>query len=265
MSTFAVASSTPVQRRRWSVAGRWSTGAGLAREAIVGAVFGALAWTVVLLSHADVGVSWPSARTAAGPGSSPTAGALAHLAHAVVTPIAMMWPVLAILAVYVRRNALTRRRYRAMAAASGAYLAVWAAFHGVVEAVVQAVMGIFDVSSLRVAPITAAALAVAALWQFMPAKKTALRACHRPGPLRLSGAAALHSELVAGLRLGGACLGSCWAFMIPMALPQPSLLAMGTGSAVLALERLHRRPRFARQAAAAMLMAAALGILILNL
>lgn len=264
-STIAVTSPRPVQRRRWSVAARWSTGAGLAREAIVGAAFGALAWTIVLLARANVGVSRLSGQAPAGPGSISSGGGLAHLAHAVVMPIAMMWPVLAILAVYVRRNALKRRRYRAMAAASGAYLAVWVAFHGVVEAVVQAVIAIFDLSSLPVAHITAAALAVAALWQFMPTKKAALRACHRPGSLRLSGAAALQSELAAGLRLGGACLGSCWAFMVPMALPQPSLLAMATGAAVLALERLHRRPRFARQVAAVMLAASAVGVLILNL
>ena len=173
----------------------------------------------------------------------------------VVMTLAMMGPVALAAARHVAVNSLRWRRQRAVAAFGLTYLGVWT------------LAGAGAVALATAVPSAgwwfAATVAFAALWQLTPAKRGALRACHRTVPLRPTGWPALRSCLSFGLRHGGACVASCWPLMLAMVFVTDLHLLWTAAFAVVPLvERVSERPvRSARRMAAPLLMAAAIAAL----
>lgn len=158
----------------------------------------------------------------------------------------------------VRRVAMDskwRRRQRTGALFILAYLAVWGLF------------GLLAVSAARWAGLPAGAswplaatLVLAAAWELTPSKRRWLRASHRSPALPPDGRKADLGCVAAGLRYGGACVGACWALMLPMAVAGHAGLAlMAVLTAVATAEEvLVKGTRLTRAAALALLAAAAL-------
>lgn len=151
--------------------------------------------------------------------------------------VAMMLPTAMPAVRHVAVNSLYWRRRRAVLEFIAVYLAVWAVFSALVlgMAISRA-----PADSAFVLPLV---LAVAALWQWTPLKRRALRACHRPRPLPPYGWRATAGVARFGLGNGGACLASCWAMMLTMAVVGSARLGwMAALTALIAIEKLSLKP-----------------------
>lgn len=172
--------------------------------------------------------------------------------------VAMMLPTAEPAVHHTARNTLAWRRGRAVIAFVAVYLGIWAAY----GAVALAVAG-------PLAPASTGALAtvllVAACWELTPLKRRALRACHRSVPLAPRGWRATRSVIRFGLRNGCACVASCWAIMLVMAVVASHALAwMVVLAAIVAAQKLLPRPDRTTRAAAATLAGAAGLVLLLT-
>jgi predicted metal-binding membrane protein len=127
--------------------------------------------------------------------------------------LAMMLPVALPALRHVALNSIRRRRARAMAAFTVAYLAVWIAF------------GLVAIAGFRVVALTVMlgprvllvlALYFATAWQLTRTKRRAILACKRTVPLPPRGpradVACARFGVVQALR----CVRSCWAMMLVM-------------------------------------------------
>lgn len=110
---------------------------------------------------------------------------------------------------HVAGNSLRRRQQGAIAWFTAAYLAVWLVFGMMVQPLIAAVAQF--VPHPRPA---AGALAVAALWQFLPYQREFRRACHRLVALPPAGWRAARADLRFGLRHGLSCVGVCGPLML---------------------------------------------------
>jgi predicted metal-binding membrane protein len=103
-------------------------------------------------------------------------------------------------------------------------------------------------------------LALAALYEVTPLKRTCLAACRespRTRERRRGGA------LASGIRAGGWCVGCSWALMAALfALGVMSLTWMALVASLVALQKLSRRPLVARAATTGVLVALAAGMLV---
>jgi predicted metal-binding membrane protein len=167
---------------------------------------------------------------------------------------AMMLPSALPTARHVAMNSRWQRRQRATAIFMGTYLAVWLLF------------GVVVVSVARWTPVPkgvewplAATLVVAAGWELTPAKRRWLRACHRTVPLPPSGWKADAACARFGLRYGQACIGACWALMLPMAIAGHAGLPLMTmlTAIVAAEEVMVKGVRLVRSAGVVLVIAAA--------
>jgi predicted metal-binding membrane protein len=138
------------------------------------------------------------------------------------------------------------------------YLAVWAMF-GLV------VLGAVGVLGLPESIALAAALTVAAAWQLSPFKRRALREVHGSVRLPGSGWPAIRGAAGFGLRHGAACLRSCWALMLVMAVAPVGqmLIWMGALTLLVSAESLVWRPRSIVNTGSALLGASALVTLLI--
>ncbi|MER6251509.1 DUF2182 domain-containing protein [Streptomyces sp. NPDC001584] len=179
--------------------------------------------------------------------------------------VAMMLPAAVPALAHVGTNSLRRRRQRAMATFAAVYLAVWIGYGALL-------LGSAPLwARLPDDVVLACALALAAAWQLTVHKRRALRDCHRSSPLPPTGWRAVAGAGRFGLRQGGACLRSCWALMLVMAVAS-GRSGSGSGSGMLAwmavltgivmTERLARKPRRPTRLAAAVLAAAALAVVL---
>jgi predicted metal-binding membrane protein len=134
--------------------------------------------------------------------------------------VAMMVPLVWPAARHVGLNSLRWRRQRAIVLFVTAYVAVWTGFGAVV-------LLVHDLFPVPAAPVLAAALAVAALWQLSPQQRRFRWACHRTVPLPPRGMPAVAGDLRFGLRQGVACLGVCWPLMLAMAMVMAVVVAPG--------------------------------------
>lgn len=168
--------------------------------------------------------------------------------------VAMMLPAAIPAIAHVGVNSLRRRRRRAMATFAAVYLGLWLAFGGLVLALAPLWAPLDD------GAVLAAALALAAGWQLTVWKRRALSACHRTVPLPPHGRRATAGVVRFGLRNGSACIGSCWALMLPMAAAGGGAMlpAMVALTGVVTVEKLARRPRRPTRLAAALLAGTAL-------
>jgi predicted metal-binding membrane protein len=161
---------------------------------------------------------------------------------------------------HVAVNSLYWRRRQAVAEFLLAFLGIWLAF----SVLVLRALDSWDAARSEWA--LAVAMGVAAAWQLTPLKWRALRACHRPSPLPPRGWRATLGAVRFGWRNAAACLLSCWAMMVALALVTSSMLIwMAALTALIYLEKLNLKPRAAARRAALPLAVAALGAGVLAL
>jgi predicted metal-binding membrane protein len=194
--------------------------------------------------------------SAAGSSGRSTASAIvAGLPMWALMSSAMMLPAALPAVRHVAVNSLCWRRGRAIAEFLAVYLGIWVAYGALVLGALAPLEG-----SARGGLLLGSTLALATAWQLTPTKLRALRACHRSSPLPPRGWRASVAVARFGLRNGGACLGSCWAIMLVMAVADSTRsLWMLALTALVCSEKLANRPRRATRCAAALLGAGALG------
>ncbi|WP_328965251.1 DUF2182 domain-containing protein [Streptomyces virginiae] len=222
------------------------------------------AW-IALIASAVTGGSHDAARAGAAhhhmsaPHEVHGASASADLVMWAFMSVAMMLPAAVPALAHVGTNSLRRRRQRAMATFAAVYLAVWIGYGALLRAPAPLWARLPDDVAL------ACALALAAAWQLTVHKRRALRDCHRSSPLPPSGPRAVAGACRFGLRQGWACLRSCWALMLVMAVASGRsgmLVWMAVLTGIVLTERLARKPRRPTRLAAAALAAAALAVVL---
>jgi predicted metal-binding membrane protein len=160
--------------------------------------------------------------------------------------IAMMLPATLPAVRHVAHNRLRWRRRRATVTFVAVYLGIWGAF----GAPLVALSPLWSAAGDHVRVVVALTLAVA--WQLTPLKRRALLDCHLPSPLPPRGPRATAGVIRFALRNGTACVRSCWAMMVAMALASSGALAWTLLiCAIVTTEKLAQRPRRATRAGAA--------------
>ena len=161
---------------------------------------------------------------------------------------AMMLPLVVREARAVAFASLWSRRHRAIAGFLAGYSLVWL-LPGIPTAWARGQAGMHT----YLAPVIG--FLVAALWQLSPMHAFAFAACHRSPIPAASGWRADRDCVLFGVRIGWACLLTCWPLMLACALTGHALIAMvgclGLGWA----ERQAYRPRFGIAAAGAAALA----------
>jgi predicted metal-binding membrane protein len=127
---------------------------------------------------------------------------------------AMMLPLIVAPLRHIRDRSFARRRGRATLIFTLGYFAVWMAAGIVLQAMTLVALWTVALPSFWLG----LALAVAMLWQVSPAKQWCLNRCHRRPQLAAFEPAADQDALLFGLKNGAACVGACWALMLPMLL-----------------------------------------------
>ncbi|HEX3518507.1 MAG TPA: DUF2182 domain-containing protein [Solirubrobacteraceae bacterium] len=271
MSTAGVVSTggtksgaTPARRQTFRGMGRLAARPTLGVELGVG-----VTWLVLLVGLAGESAGSPTspsralwwctasmagmARTVGGGSTSSLGAFAAGIGMWAAMATAMMLPSAMPAVRHVAVNSLYRRRRRAVIEFLAVYLGVWIGF-GVA---VLAVLAVWRPAEAVALP---AALLVAVLWQLTPGKRRALRNCHRSCALPPFGWRASAGVARFGLRNGGACVASCWALMLTMALVSSGrLLWMAVLTGVVLGEKLTLKPRRATRRSAVVLGAAAAG------
>ncbi len=108
--------------------------------------------------------------------------------------------------------------------------------------------------------LVAAALTAAAAWQLTEPKRRALVRCHRASPLPPRGRPATVGIAKFAARNGVACVTSCWAMMVVMAVATTGELALMVAlTGIVSAEKLTKKPRRATRYGAALLGVAAVG------
>ncbi len=158
--------------------------------------------------------------------------------------IAMMLPtVLPWLDAYAVAVGPHPRGYRRIAAFAAGYMTVWTGF-SLFAALVQVTLvqhGMLGGLTMRAAaPLAAALLVGAGLYELSPAKGGCLEHCRSPlGFFLLSWRGGASGALRMGLTHAGFCVGCCWALMLlSFALGTMNLLWMAVLTLVLCLEKL---------------------------
>jgi predicted metal-binding membrane protein len=162
----------------------------------------------------------------------------AELFHWLAMIGAMMLPMAAMALRHVAFRSFPERRARALATFTAGYMLVWLA-----AAPLSLLVGAGGriLAGGAVLPALAAALAAALAWQAAPARKRALRLCHRIVPLPPSGWAADRACLAFGLDHGRACFASCWALtLVPAVAGHHPALMLAVAAGALAERRLPR-------------------------
>jgi predicted metal-binding membrane protein len=153
----------------------------------------------------------------------------------------------------VAANSLRWRRWRATATFLAVYILGWAVFGALVFAASPLWSGIDP------AVVFAFALALAAVWQLTVYKRRGLRDCHRPSPLPPRGSRATAGVIRFASRNGYACVRSCWAMMLAMAVASSATIFwMVAITGIVTIEKLVTKPRQATRLAAVVLGAGAL-------
>ncbi|MEX0791155.1 MAG: DUF2182 domain-containing protein [Actinomycetota bacterium] len=124
----------------------------------------------------------------------------------------MMIPPALPMARHVIQNSMRHRRQRAGFLFAGSSLMYWLA--GGVGVGLASWTGAADYRRW----LLGGSLLVAAAWELTPAKRRALKACHRTIPLPPDGRKADRACVKLGAMYGRACFRACWALMLPMVL-----------------------------------------------
>ncbi len=201
------------------------------------------------------GMSMGSGHGAQANGDSLLLGSGAALAIAMwlAMVVAMMFPAAVPAAQHVAANSLRWRRWRATATFLAVYAVIWIAF----GALLFAASPLW--SAVNRTAVFAIALALAAGWQLTAYKRRGLRDCHLSSPLPPRGSRATAGVIRFASRNGGACLRSCWAMMLAMAVASSmTIFWMVAITGIVTTEKLVTKPRQATRIAALVLGAGAL-------
>lgn len=163
---------------------------------------------------------------------------LGFLVHWLTMIGAMMLPLALPMARHVAFRSLWPERHRAMGWFTLGYLAPWM----IVGLTCGALVWLIDGS--RLAPIIAFILA--AIWHWTPARRSALRRCHRTLPVAPGGFEGRRSCVAFGLFHGRACVTTCGPLMIAVVLAGHQPAAMVVVALVTLAERFW--PRLPRAA-----------------
>jgi predicted metal-binding membrane protein len=181
-------------------------------------------------------------------GGGPLAVAVAGLPMWALMSVAMNLPTAVPATRHVAVNSFRRRRRRAVAEFLAVYLALWLAFG------LAAMTGLALLPAASPGLLPIAGLALAAAWELSPLKRRALNGCHRSAPLPPRGWRASAGVARFGLINGTACIASCWPAMLLMLTAPAGRLAWCAGlTAMMASEKLSRRPRRAARRVSAVL------------
>ena len=218
------------------------------------------AWVILIIAHGWAGLLPSEMVVHHQPQSSsriaPTASLIDALPMLFLMNVAMMVPGAIPAVRHVTSNSLRRRRQRAAASFLGAYLCLWMMF-----GVVAWVFADLAARAVGVGTVAVAALAVAAIWQLLPARQSWLDRCHRTVPLPPRGRLAVMGCLRFGAIHGRWCLCLCWPMMmVMMVAPLPAVLWMAVITAVITGEKYLRRPYRWSTALAFLLGAVALNV-----
>ncbi|MUM17202.1 MULTISPECIES: DUF2182 domain-containing protein [unclassified Mycobacteroides] len=154
----------------------------------------------------------------------------------VIMTIAMMGPAALPAIQYVERHTL-RWRGRATVLYTVVWLALWVVFG------IAVTLGLPLAAGVNRRWMFAGALLFAGIWQLTPMKRQALGDCHRSAPLPSEGWPAIKGLTRFGAFSGWACIRSCWAVMLAMALaPSAHILWMVPLTAAVTYERFTQRP-----------------------
>lgn len=185
-------------------------------------------------------------------------GVLAGLPGWSLMVVAMMVPVTLPAVRYVGLNSMRRRRQRAMALYTIAYVGVWLLF-GLTALGTEHILSVHLGISRRV--LLALALAAAAGWQLTRAKRRALFACGSTVPLPPLGRRADAGCARFALLQAWRCIRSCWAIMLVMVVAgHASLVWMVALTALIVAEELTLTGRRVTRPAAGLLAAAAAAV-----
>ncbi len=172
----------------------------------------------------------------------------------IVMTIAMMGPATLPAVQYVQQNS-SQGRGRALALYAAVWLALWT------------VVGLLITLALPMAAtvnrwwIFAGVLLLAAIWQLTPWKCRALGDCHQSVPLPPDGWPAAKGLIRFGAVSGWACIRSCWAMMLTMAVaPSAHLIWMVPLTIAVTWERFTRYPRRTVRVLAVLFVVAAAAI-----
>jgi predicted metal-binding membrane protein len=188
-------------------------------------------WTIVLTTTPSAFVALCLA-TGASENSRVIAG-MGFLAHWLAMVAAMMLPLALPMARHVAARSLWRDRHRAMGWFALGYLTPWM----LAGAACGTIAWLVDGS--RAAPIVACVLA--AMWHWTPARRAALRRCHRILPVAPGGHEGRRSCLAFGLFHGGACVTTCASLMVAVVLAGHHPAAMAVVALVTLAERFWQR------------------------
>jgi len=149
--------------------------------------------------------------------------------------VAMMLPLAIAPLWYVRERSFAARRGQSMLLFVAGFIAAW-----MLAGVVLQTVALLARQSAAPQPLACLGVAVALLWQISPAKQWCLNRCHQRPPLVAFGLAADLDAFGFGVRNGAACLGACWALMLPMLLIEegqlPAMIAVTAFSIAESLE-----------------------------
>ena len=218
-------------------------------------VTAAAAWLLLALHvavspvHHGLDLHHPAAGAA-----TPYSSGVGAMAMWAIMVVAMMLPAAIPAVRHVAVKSFRWRRQRAMAEFVAVYVGIWVLF-GVVVLTVLARWAPADTGVL-----VAGALTAAAVWQLTETKRRALVRCHRASPLPPRGRPATIGIARFAARSGAACVTSCWAMMLVMAVATTGELAwMVVLTGVVSAERLTKKPRRATRYGALLLGVAATG------
>lgn len=203
------------------------------------------AWVLVLLqtdAHVHGAPSWMSLQGAW-----------------VLMVVAMMIPPALPMARRVIQNSKRYRRQRAGFLFVGASLLLWAGI-GFVGVSLAAWAGAYDYRRW----LLGGSLLLAAAWELTPAKRRALKACHRTIPLPPDGRKADLACVRMGFQYSRACFRASWALMLPMALAGHGLVVMMLATGIAVAEEVVAKGYRLAPVAAVLLTVAGMMVLVLG-
>jgi predicted metal-binding membrane protein len=173
--------------------------------------------------------------------------------------VAMMIPPALPMARRVIQNSKRYRRQRAGFLFVGASLLLWAGI-GLVGVSLAAWAGAYDYRRW----LLGGSLLLGAAWELTPAKRRALKACHRTIPLPPDGGKADLACVKMGFQYSRACFRASWALMLPMVLAGHGLVVMMLATGIAVAEEVVAKGYRLAPVAAVLLTVAGMMVLVLG-
>lgn len=172
---------------------------------------------------------------------------------------AMMIPPALPMARHVIQNSKRYRRQRAGFLFAGSSLLPWLG-----AGVVGVGLAVWTGAARYDRWLLGGSLLLAAIWELSPAKRRALKACHRTVPLPPDGRKADRACVKLGLSYSRACFRASWALMLPMVLAGHGVVLMLLVTGIAVAEEVVKKGYRLAPAAAVLLTVAGTMVLVLG-